>query len=290
MRRQRRRKRNRPRQTYRPGQGQDRRYSGVNVVIALGIDHEDVDAVAVDAARTSTASRPACHDLASDDRHPPATLPRQHVGNGRYRHPAPSGSRGELGGREQLIAEPLAPVARHPPGGGNGRQDESRSVERVERSVDLGTEMTAERRIDLLQDHRRTRRARSASRTRAYAARGSSDRLWVLTMTIPSSSRPRTAARIDGDPHPPPRCGELGGDVARAGQIVRDRGECRHRINTARAGAPSTCSSLSGRHDSRYGPGRDLAQVETLDDENTRARAGSLWTSKVLLPNCSIER
>ncbi len=287
MRRQRRREGDRAGEAEGPRQRQDRRRRRAYVVVAFRVHHEDVDAVP---AQTSDLGREPARpdDVTADHDGAAPALPRQHLGNRRHRSRT-FGIVRELGRRERTIAEPLASVPRHATRGRDRRQHEAGSAEHVERGVELGTEMPTERGIDLLEDERRGSRA--GERVSHPRRRGARSERTALRVDDRDGAVlcDRTVAGRDHDSDALARRRELGRDVTRARQVVGDGGERRHRINTARAGAPSTPSSLSGRHESRYGPAA-ISRRSSPSMIKMPAPSRSLWTSKVLLPNCSIER
>ena len=236
------------------------------------------------ARRRATTSRPITR-LAR------RALARQHRRNRRL-GTGPFRIGGELGCGEQPPAEPLTPVARHPSGGGNRRQHEDRR-RRARRA------RRRSRRRDGREAPCRSSSARSAhgapveraSRTRSQATprrQRPALRIAGSAMPPPAATARRLASTLDPHPGPPTASSAPTSHApVRSSAMAVKR---RHRISTARAGAPSTPSSLSGRQTSRYGPARDLAEVEPLDDEDAARRAGACAPRRSLLPNCSIER
>jgi len=136
------------------------------------------------------------------------------------------------------------------PGGGNPPPDEGRASSASSALVELGSEMAAER-VSILQDHRRAPRAPAppvrARRPPAARALGSGIRQRCHHL------RDLEPVRHRRQPEPASRRRELGGDVTRPGQIVRDRGNP-VTASTRHARGARRRSELERQARERYGP------------------------------------
>ncbi len=136
-RRQRRRERDRAGQTQWTGKLEDRLDGALEIVVGLGIDHEE------DRARTrqggdAVGEPSGTHDVLAEHFGAAATLARDHGRDRRFR-PCALGIGGELGGREQAPTEPLLTAACHAPCRRDRReQEDGHRSQAVERGVELG--------------------------------------------------------------------------------------------------------------------------------------------------------